>query len=431
MKSARNNWRNKVIIQLGNPNYKAVFAPTREKSPGGKWRVAGLELHIYDTGEEDPSALPKEHHLKENVINPTRNAKRTTVEASAPRENNFIDTTILREDTKASSSWGDTLSSALDSLAHQRSSSPALASQRPVYLKTTTEHTRECISTYQSAPLFHDSTTLPAIEVSTSLAQSKQRVSHRKKSPPSSHFASVAPLPKSAETHLPRTVAPVRPPRGTIHPAELDLPSANISTPTPHTPAPHIIKTEPESEPVPAPTSDSFPEWALPQPSPRRTKPSEPTQFESSFCSGSNAVESLSDIARGFLRRYVCAAFPFVLLTVQRFFGYLESTEKARILGGYSEEALMSWQLNDLPTIGVCPQVGNPQAQGHQITEVPRWVERNLLRTSHTLLHDIYLSTSTVLNRRTQGSSPCAWKGRYCQALGNYGGPHIIPFARL
>ena len=71
----------------------------------------------------------------------------------------------------------------------------------------------------------------------------------------------------------------------------------------------------------------------------------------------------------------------------------------------------MSWQLNDLPSIGVCPQVGNPQAQGHQITEVPRWSERNLLlRTSHALLHDISPSTSTVLNRRTLGSSPCAWK---------------------
>lgn len=51
----------------------------------------------------------------------------------------------------------------------------------------------------------------------------------------------------------------------------------------------------------------------------------------------------------------------------------------------------MTWQLNDLPSVGVCPQVGNPRAQGHQITEVPRWVERNLLlRTSHTFVRDIF-----------------------------------------
>jgi hypothetical protein len=40
---------------------------------------------------------------------------------------------------------------------------------------------------------------------------------------------------------------------------------------------------------------------------------------------------------------------------------------------------MMSWQFNDLPSVGTCPQVGNPQAQGHQITEAPRWVGRNLL----------------------------------------------------
>ena len=84
----------------------------------------------------------------------------------------------------------------------------------------------------------------------------------------------------------------------------------------------------------------------------------------------------------------------------------------------------MSWQLNDLPSVGVCPQVGNPQAQGHRITEVPRWVERNLRRTSHALPHDI---PSTVLNRRTEGPPPRTWKGRHCQALGNYGGPPISP----
>ena len=45
----------------------------------------------------------------------------------------------------------------------------------------------------------------------------------------------------------------------------------------------------------------------------------------------------------------------------------------------------MSWQLNNLPSVGVCPQVGNPQAQGHAIIEVPRRFERNLLiRTSHS-----------------------------------------------
>ena len=357
MKKDRDDWRSRAIIELGNPNYKGVFATTREKDSEGKWRKAGLELHIYDTGEKNPPALPKGLHqefLKEKVINPTRNMNQTIEEASASAENPY------------------------------------------------------CNSAHQPAPPFHDSTTFSAIEGSPiegspSVAQSKQRASNRQISIPSSPFTSIAPPSKSTKVHLPRTVAPMRPPRSTIHLEEPVLPSADISTSTSHTPAPHIIKTEPEPEPVLAPTSDSPPERVLPQPSPRTTKLSEPTQsllgiqFDSSFCSGSNAVESLSEIARGFLRRYVCAALPFGLLTVQRFFGYLESTEKARISGGYSEEALMSWQLNNLPSIGICPQVGNPQAQGHQITEVPRWFERNLLlRTSRILLYDAYLSVSTA-----------------------------------
>ena len=406
LKKDRDDWRSRAIIELGNPNYKGVFATTREKDSEGKWRNAGLELHIYDTGEKNPPALPKGLHrelLKEKVINPTRNINQTIEEASASAENNSIDTTIPKVQTKASSGWGDTLSSAFESLPHQKSSSSALVSQWPVYLETPTEHIPYCNSAHQPASPFHDSTTFPAIEGSPSVAQSKQRASNRKISIPSSPFTSITPPSQSTKAHLPRTVAPMRPPRSIIHLEEPVLPSADISTSTSHTPPPHIIKTEPEFEPVLAPTSESLSERVLPQSSPQTTKLSEPTQsllgihFDSSFCSGSNAVESLSEIARGFLRRYVCAALPFVLLTVQRFFGYLENTETARVSGGYSEEALMSWQLNNLPSIGVCPQVGNPQAQGHQITEVPRWFERNLLlRTSHILLYDIYLSVSTV-----------------------------------
>jgi len=439
MKKDRHDWRSRVIIGMGNPNYKGAFATTREKDPEGKWRVAGLELHIYDMGEKNPPALPKETHgelLKEKVTNPARNMNETTEGASAPVENNSVDTAVPK------SGWGDTLSSVFESLAHQRSSSSALASQRPVYLENTTEDTLECYFAHQSASPFHDSTTSPAIGASTSVAQPKRRVSNREKSLPSSSFAPIAPLLKSAVAHLPRTVAPmrpVRPVRSTIHPEELVLLSADISSPsTSHLPSPHITQTESESEPILEPSFGSLPETALPQPSRRTNRQTEPSQtllgmqFDSPFCSGSNAAESLSDIAGGFLRRYVCAALPFVLLTTQRFFGYLESREKAGISSGYSQEAVMSWQLNNLPSVGVCPQVGNPQAQGHQITEVPRWIERNLLlRASHTLLHDIYyLSGSTVLHRRTLESSACAWNSRHCQALGNYGGPQIIPFAR-
>ena len=427
MKKDRYDWRNRVIIELGNPNYKGVFAPTREKGPEGKWRVAGLELHIYDTGEENPPALPKEIHrglLKEKVIDPTRNTNQATQETSVPAEINSIDTPIPAEQTKTSIGWGDTLSG---SRAHQRSSLSALAPQRSIDLESTTDHTRERNSAHQPAPPFH---AFSSIGASASVVQSKQRSSNRKESQRSSPSIPIA--------HLPRTVAPMRPPRGTLHLEELVLLSADISALSPsHSPVPHIIKSEPEPEPMLVPSSGPLPEMVLPQSPPRTTEQSEPTQslpgiqFDSSFCSGSNTVESLSDVAKGFLRRYVCAALPFVLLMLQRFFGYLESAEKARISGGYSEAAVMSWQLNSLPSVGVCPQVGNPQAQGHQITEVPRWFERNqLLRTSHTFLHDTSLSTSTVLNRRTQDSSPCVWKGRHCQALGIHGGPYNGPFTR-
>jgi hypothetical protein len=327
MRKDRYDWKDKRIIELGNPNYKGAFATTREKDPEGKWRVVGLELHIFDTGEENPPALPKEHHLKEKVTNPTKNINQTTEEASAPAANNCIGTTTPKE---GSNGCGVTLSSGLESLAHQRSSSSALAPQQRVCLETTTEHTRECNSAHQPTPPFHDSTTFPAIEVSTPVTQSKQRVSNRKKFLPSLHFASIAPPGSSAEAHLPRTVAPMRLPRSSIHLEERVLLSADILTPTSHTPAPHSINTEPEPEPVHAPISDSLPEWVLPQPSPRTTNLAEPTQpllgvqFDSSFCSGSNAVESLSGIAKGFLRRYVCAALPFVLLNrpkILRVFG--------------------------------------------------------------------------------------------------------------
>lgn len=395
-KKDRNDWKNRVIIQLGNPNYKGAFATTREKDPEGKWRVAGLELHIYDTGEKNPPALPKETHaelLKEKDINPTRNMSETTEGASALAENDSLDTTVPR------SGWGDRV---FESLAHQGSSSSALASQRPVYLENTTEHTLESYFAHQSSP-FHDSTTSPAIGASTSVAQPKRHISNREKSLPSSPFAPIAPLSKSPEAHLPRTVAPMRPVRrvrSTIHPDELVFLSANISAPsTSHLPSPHVTQTESESEPILTPSFGSLPETVLPQLSRRTTKQSEPSQslpgmqFDSPFCSGSNAAESLSDIAGSFLRRYVCCvALPFVLLTTLRFFGYLESREKAQISSGYSERAVMSWQLNNLPSVGICPQVGNPQAQGHHITEVPRHFERNLLlRASHTLLHDIYI----------------------------------------
>ncbi len=106
MKKDRNNWRNRVIIELGNPNCKGAFATTRGKDPEGKWRVAGLELYIYDTGEKNPPALPKETHgepLKEKDTNPTMNINETTEGASASAENNFINTTVPK------SGWGDTL----------------------------------------------------------------------------------------------------------------------------------------------------------------------------------------------------------------------------------------------------------------------------------------------------------------------------------
>lgn len=276
MRKDRYNWRNRVIIELGNPNYKGAFAPTREKGPEGKWRAAGLELHIYDTGEEYPPALPKEIHreiLKEKHTDPTRNMNQTTEEASAAADNNSIDT-------------------------------------------------MECYSAHESASPFHDPTTSPAVEASTSAAQSKQCPSNGKKSRPSSSSVPIALPPKSAEARLPRTVAPMRPPRSTIHPEEQVLLSADILAPsTSHSPLSHIIESEFEFEPIYAPSLDSLPETVLPQASPRTTTQSEPSQsllgiqFDSPFCSGSNAVESLSDIARGFLRRYVCTALPFVLLT--------------------------------------------------------------------------------------------------------------------
>ena len=404
----RNDWKNKVIIALGNPNYKGALATTREKDPEGKWRVAGSELHIYDAGEKNPPALPKETYgelLKETDTNPTRIMNETTGGASAPAENNSVDTTVRK------SGWGDTLSSVFESLAHRGSSSSALASQQPVCLENSTEHTLERYFTHQSTPS-HDSMTSPAIEASTSVAHPKRCVSSREKSLPSSSFAPIAPLPEGAEAYLPRTVAPVRPVRrvrSTVHPEELVFLSADIFAPS--TPSPHFTQTESESEPILAPSFGPLPETFLPQPSRRTTKQSEPsqsllgTQFDSPFCSGSNAAESLSDIAGGFLRRYVCcAALPFVLLTTQRFFGYLESREKTQISSGYSEEAIMSWQLNNLPSVGVCPQVGNPQAQGHQITEVHRYFERNLLlRASHTLLHDIFLSPFDRLEQKDTG----------------------------
>ena len=300
MRKDRYKWRDRVIIELGNPNYVSAFAFTREKDHEGKWRAAGLELHIYDTGEEYPPALPKEIYwelLKEKDTNPTRDANQTTEEASAPADNNSIDITMPKDRPSAS------------------------GSRRPVYQ----ENTMDSYSAHQSDPPFYDLTTSPTIDASTSAAQSKQCPFDRKKSRPSSSSAPLALPPRRAEAHLPRTVAPVRPPRSTIHLDEQVLLSADILAPsTSHSPLPHINKTGFEFEPILAPSLDSLPETDLPQASPRTTKQSEPSQsllgiqFDSPFCSGTNAVESLSEIARDFLRRYVCTALPFVLLTTQK-----------------------------------------------------------------------------------------------------------------
>ena len=318
-KKDRNNWKNRVIIELGNPNYKGAFAPTREKGPDGKWIAAGLELHIYDSGERDPPALPTEIHrdlLKEGAT--MRNVNQITEEASAPAESNSNDTSIPNEQTRTSTHWEDTLSTVLESLVRQRSSSSALASQQSVCLENTTEHngtptSPERNSTQRSAPSFHSST--------TSAVRSNQYVSNHKQPVSSAYFVPIANLGRSPEAHLPRTVAPMRLSRSTLFPEEPVLLSANIpALSTSHSSAPLIIKSKPESEPVVAPRPDSLPKAVLPQPSLRPAKQAEPThslqqfEFDSSFCSGSNSVESLSDMARGFLRRYVCVAHPFALL---------------------------------------------------------------------------------------------------------------------
>ena len=404
MRKDRYDWRNRLIITLGNPNYKGAFALTREKGPEGKWRIAGLELHIYDAGEKNSPALPKEislELLKEKGVNSTRSSNQST---GKPVEDNSADTPIPNEQTKSSTHCGDTLSSVLGSLAHQRSSPSTLVSQPSVCQENTTERnrapaSRERNSAQQLAPQFRSPTVSAAKETSTSAVQSKQHVSNHKEYASPASFATIVPLSNGPEAHLPRTVAPMRPSRSTRLPEEQVLLSAGIS-------APLIIKSEPESQPFPG----SPPEAVLSQPSSRAATQSVPTyslqrvRFDSSFCSGSNAMESLSEIVRGFLRRYVYTTLPFASLTPQRFFGYLDSTEKAGISDGYSEEAVMSWQLNDLPSVGVCPQVGNPQAQGHQIKEVPRWVARNLLlRTSHTLLHDVL--SDHLQSFRTEGQS--------------------------
>jgi hypothetical protein len=374
MRKDRYDWKNRVIIELGNPNYKGAFSSTRERGPEGKWRIAGLELHIYDAGEKNSPAQPEE-----KVVNPTENLNQTT-ERTRPPKNNPTSTSNLNEQTKTSTHRGNTLSSTLESLADQRVLSTASASWRPVHLENMTEHNHvptswECDSDQQPAPPFHTST--------TSAVQWKQNFLNHKASVSSTSFV---PLSMSPGAHLPRTVAPIRLFGSTLLPEGAVLSSAHIpATSTFRPPAPPTIKSEPEPEPV----------LVLPQVPSQATKQSEPADslpriaFDLPFCSGSNTVESLSEIARSFLRQYVCSALPFSSLTPERFFGYLDSTEKERISSGYSEDAVMSWQLNDLPSVGVCPQVGNPRAQGHQITEVPRWVGRNLLlRTSYALLRD-------------------------------------------
>jgi hypothetical protein len=402
MKKDRYDWKNRVIIELGDPNYKGAFA---QKGPEGKWKAAGLQLHIYDAGENNPPALPKEFHrdlLKEKVVDPTGKMNQAMERASAPAENNRTGSPVLAEQTKPSIHRGENLSGILESLACRKTSSSALPSQRSVCPENTIEYnhartSQQCNSAQQSAPQFHSSTVSAANGTSVSARQLKQHVPNRKEPASPTSFTPITLLSKGNKAHISRTVAPVRPSRGQHLPEEPCLLSAHPSAPsTYYSPRPLSTKSEPESKPALAPSPGSIPEMVRPQPSSRTTSQSEPTRslpriaFDSSFCSGSSATKGLSDLARGFLRGYVRAALPFSLLTSERFFVYLDSTQKERIADGYSEDAIMSWQFNDLPSVGVCPQVGNPQAQGHQITEVPRWVGRNLLlRASQTLLHDI------------------------------------------
>ena len=318
MKKERYDWKRRVIIELGNPNYKGALAPMREKGPEGKWKVSGLELHIYDAGENVP-ALPKEIHresLKDNVVHPTENMIQT-IEEMSDAENNPTDTAIPNQRAETTTDRNGTRFSVLESLTRQKT--PFLsASQRSVSPENTTQHNRVPTSegrnsAQQWAPQFYSSTTSGTNEVSTSAVQSRKYVSGHKQSASSAPFVTRVPFGTSYQAHQPRTVPPVRPSRTSLLPEEPVLSSAGIS-------APLIIKSEPESDPILLLSSGS-PEAVSPRPLPRTATQSEPShsllriEFDSTFCSGSNAVESLHDIARGFLRRCVCTSLLFASLT--------------------------------------------------------------------------------------------------------------------
>lgn len=316
MKKERYDWKRRVIIELGNPNYKGALAPMREKGPGGKWKVSGLELHIYDAGENVP-ALPREIYresLKDNVAHPTENMIRT-IEETSDAENNSNDTPIHNQRTETTTDRNGTHFP--ESLTRQKS--PFLsASQRFVSPENTTQHDRvsasqERNSAQQRAPQFYRSMTSGTNEASTSAVQSRKHVSGHKQSVSSTPFVTRVPFGTSYQAHQPRSVPPVRPSRTSLLPEEPVLSSANIS-------APLIIKSESESDPILV-LSSSSPEAVSPRSLLRTATQSEPShshsriEFDSTFCSGSNAVESLHDIARGFLRRCVCTSLLFASLT--------------------------------------------------------------------------------------------------------------------
>ena len=316
MRKDRYDWKKQVIIDLGNPNYKGAFSLMWEKGPEGKWKVSGLELHIYDAGEKSPPARPNGIH-RGNVVDPTRNMSRT-IEGTSDTGNNFTDAPIHNQRTKTPADRNGTLFSVLE---------PPESMTERNHVPTAQERN----SVQQPAPQFYSPATPATNRASISAVQSKKHVSDHKGSVSSTSFVTIAPFGTSPKAHQLRTVAPMRPYRNTLLPEEPVVSSANISAP--------LIKSESESDAILSPPSGSPEAVSTRLPSGTATQ-SEPShslshiEFDSSFCSGSNAVESLCEIASGFLRRYVCTAPPFASLTSQRFFGYWDSTEKARISGG-------------------------------------------------------------------------------------------------